>query len=96
MIMNIFRLVLCHFIGDYFLQDDYLASNKGKDWYLLFAHCMLYCLPFAFLYGYDYRLLVLLATHFYIDAMKARYKKIDILVDQILHYTIIFCLYILA
>lgn len=96
MIMNIFRLVLCHFIGDYFLQDDYLASNKGKDWYLLFAHCMLYCVPFAFLYGYDYRLLVLLVTHFYIDAMKARYKKIDILVDQILHYTIAFCLYILA
>lgn len=40
--IEIFILVICHIVGDYFLQTDYMATNKGKDWYLLFVHCVCY------------------------------------------------------
>lgn len=36
--MNYNILLLAHFIGDYALQNDYMALNKGKDNYVLFAH----------------------------------------------------------
>ena len=43
-------LVFCHLVGDYVLQNDFIAKNKGSNWYHLFVHCALYCLPF-----YDFR-----------------------------------------
>lgn len=39
-------LVFCHLVGDYVLQNDFIAKNKGSNWYHLFVHCALYCLPF--------------------------------------------------
>ena len=33
MIETILILVACHLIGDYVLQSNYLAMNKGKNWY---------------------------------------------------------------
>ena len=31
-----------HFIGDWALQNPWVADNKGKYWYVLFAHCMIW------------------------------------------------------
>ena len=45
-IKKIVLIVLCHLFGDYVLQCDFIASTKGKNWYHLFVHCALYCLPF--------------------------------------------------
>lgn len=52
MIETILILVACHLIGDYVLQSNYLAMNKGKNWYEMFVHCFLYCIPFYFVFGY--------------------------------------------
>lgn len=92
--MKLIEIIMAHAIGDYLFQSDYLAANKGKDWYILFIHCILYIVPFAFFFGLDWRILLLAGTHFVIDALKARYEKIDIWADQILHYVIGILLYI--
>lgn len=94
-IRSIIAIVLCHLVGDYLFQGDYLATNKGKDWYILFVHCALYCLPFLVIFGLTWKIGILFATHIVIDAAKARYNKIDIVTDQVLHYVIAFILFVL-
>lgn len=89
-----FWVVACHMIGDYVLQSDFIATTKGSNWYHLIVHSVLYCVPFAFLFKYmEYGMvyiIALLITHIIIDASKARYKAIDYLGDQVLHYLILF------
>ena len=92
-IKTIYKIFVCHFLGDYVLQTDFLANTKGKNWWHLVAHCFLYTAPFAVVFGLDWRIIFLFATHIVIDAMKARYKKIDYFTDQILHM-LINCIYI--
>jgi hypothetical protein len=45
------------------------------------------------MYGADWRLAALFASHIIIDALKARYKVIGYVCDQILHYGIAIVLY---
>lgn len=75
-------------LGDYVLQLDFIAKTKGNNWYHLFVHCFLYVLPFYMCYGFSWKILILLVSHLIIDALKARYNKINYLTDQILHYSI--------
>lgn len=83
-------LVICHLIGDYVLQSDYIATTKGASWYHLFVHSALYSAPFMLVFGpSDPRIFGLFLTHLYIDAMKARYKKIGYVADQLLHYWVL-------
>lgn len=91
--ITIWNIIFCHLVGDYVLQNDYIAKTKGENWYHLLAHCLLYVLPFRIVYGSDWRLMLLLITHIIIDALKARYKKITCTQDQIAHYAIAFLLY---
>jgi len=95
MIANIIKIIMCHFVGDYFMQTEYMAREKGKDWYVLFAHCVCYCVPFAIVYGCDINILLLLIFHFVADAAKARYHMMSILEDQLFHLWVVFLLYIL-
>lgn len=85
---NMIILVLCHLIGDYVLQSDYIARTKGENIYHLFVHSALYCVPFMVVFGASRPdcIFALFLTHMFIDAMKARYKKISYAWDQILHY----------
>lgn len=92
---NILVIIFCHLVGDHVLQLDHIAHTKGKSWYHLLVHCFLYCVPFYAVYGYDWKLCVLLASHIIVDALKARYEAIDYATDQILHYVIGFVLYAL-
>lgn len=85
----IYKLLLCHFIGDYVLQTDYLATTKGNNWWHLIAHCMTYTTVFLLLFGFDCRIVIILISHLIIDSAKARYKKINYMSDQILHITIL-------
>ena len=84
-ISKAYMLLALHMLGDYVLQTDFLAKTKGESWWHLLAHCATYTLSFALVYGVDWRIAFLLATHLLIDALKARYGKIDYLQDQILH-----------
>lgn len=85
LIQKLYELLACHFIGDYVLQIDFLAKTKGSNWWHLIAHCVLYSVPFAIVFGIDWRLCIIIAFHFIVDALKARYKKIGYVTDQTLH-----------
>ena len=84
------NLILYHLVGDYVLQCDFIAKTKGSNLYHLFVHCALYCLPFILLYGIDWKIGVLFASHIIIDVLKARFNKISYMIDQILHYIVLF------
>ena len=79
-------IVFCHLIGDYVLQSDFIASTKGKNWYHLFVHCALYCVPFLLVFGLSWQLAIIFISHLIIDPLKARYNKITYIQDQTLHY----------
>ena len=85
---DLITLVLCHLVGDYVLQSDYIAKTKGENWYHLFVHSALYCVPFMIVCGTSMPecIFALFVTHMFIDAMKARYKKINYTMNQTLHY----------
>jgi hypothetical protein len=85
---NFVYIVLCHLFGDYFLQSDYLAANKGKDWYILFVHSALYCIPFIVVFGLDIGAFYIFVTHFVVDAAKARWNDINLFQDQVIHYVV--------
>jgi hypothetical protein len=79
---------MCHLLGDYVLQVSFIAETKGNNWYHLFVHCALYCLPFFIAFGLGWQLAVIFATHMIIDLLKTRYSKINYITDQILHYSV--------
>lgn len=85
----IMLLVMCHMIGDYVMQTDYIASTKGKNWYHMFVHCVMYIVPFYICCGFVWQLAVIFVTHFIIDSLKARYNKINYWQDQVMHYCLI-------
>ena len=86
MIEKLFILVLCHLLGDYVLQIDCLAQNKGHNWYYLFVHCALYLVPFYYFFGFVWQLIPVFVIHIVVDTLKARYKKINYITDQVIHY----------
>lgn len=89
MIEKIFLLVMCHLVGDYVLQGDFIAKTKGQNWYHLIVHCCLYILPFYICFGITWQLALIFITHIVIDALKAVYGKIDYVTDQVWHYVLL-------
>lgn len=86
---TLLKLVMCHLVGDYVLQIDFIAKTKGKNWYHLLVHCLLYCLPFYLAFGFNWQFFVLFGTHIVVDAAKERYKKIGYVADQVIHYVVL-------
>jgi len=77
----------CHYLADFPLQGDYLASMKAKSWEHLVYHCATYTGVFVlFAHASPWAALALFAPHMVIDALKARYGVIKWLwLDQALH-----------
>lgn len=94
-ISKIYFCLACHAIGDYFLQTDFLATTKGKNFWHMLMHCLLYTIPFAMVFGIDWKILVLFGTHVLIDLLKSSWDLISYPADQILHLFILFAVYIL-
>jgi hypothetical protein len=66
--------LICHAIGDYVLQSDWMASNKTKSVVPALCHVITYALPFLFLRPSWLALAVIVSTHFVIDHWRlARY-----------------------
>lgn len=93
MIEIIFFLIFLHCLGDFPLQGAYLAENKGKNGYLLFAHSFIWAgtVSAGLLYFGMFavwKVLFLVAGHFVIDRWKARKQvsgNAELLIDQFLH-----------
>lgn len=90
------KLLMAHSLGDYFLQTNYLAMNKGKDNYILCIHSILYTFAIGLVFGNDINQLwywIILLTHIPIDYIKARGitpkimgEKNALVLDQSIHY----------
>ena len=76
-------------MGDYVLQTDFLAKTKGNNVWHLFAHSVLYSLPFMIVFGFDWKVQFIIGTHIVIDTLKARYKVLNYVTDQVLHLTVL-------
>lgn len=95
----ILQILFAHCLGDYFLQTDYLAMNKGKDNYILLIHSVLYTFAIWFIFGGMIPLVgywFILLTHIAIDYLKARGITVNkygdkkaLILDQITHYVIL-------
>lgn len=88
MLEKLSLLLICHMIGDYVLQGDFIAKTKGENWYHLFVHCVLYIVPFYICFGLCWQIAVIFIAHLIIDPLKARWGKITYWQDQLLHYLV--------
>jgi len=59
--------VIVHIFGDYFLQSDWMATNKKDKVLPCLVHAVIYALPFLILTRSLLALLVISGTHFAID-----------------------------
>jgi predicted Kef-type K+ transport protein len=62
--------IIAHLIGDYILQNDYIANKKTKETIPALIHVSLYSIPFFFIVGFSYELLFIVSTHFFIDRFR--------------------------
>lgn len=92
-IYQFFMLFCLHSLGDYVLQTDFLAKTKSTNMYHLVVHCALYVLPFAMMFGMDYRILLLFVSHFIIDILKCK-NRIPYDIDQLAHLAILAALFL--
>lgn len=90
------KILFAHSLGDYFLQTDYLAMNKGKDNYILCIHAILYTFAVSLIFGNEISQLwywLILLTHILVDYIKARGitskamgDKNALILDQSMHF----------
>ena len=90
------KILFAHCLGDYFLQGDYLAMNKGKDNYLLCIHAILYTFGVSLIFGNEISQLwywLILLIHILVDYIKARGitprimgDKNALILDQVIHF----------
>lgn len=59
--------LILHLLGDYVLQNDWMAQNKTKRHWPAFLHALLYALPFWLLHPSLAAWAVIFGTHFLID-----------------------------
>jgi hypothetical protein len=96
---SILWVLLAHYIADYPLQGDFLAQTKGKYWYSLLVHSIMYGLTIALCFKLMgvfaiWKAVVLVSSHIIIDYKKATAKNKDkalttyLYIDQFLHIII--------
>jgi hypothetical protein len=101
---NILWLLLVHYVADYPLQGEFLAQTKGKYFYSLLAHSIIYGLSIALCFKLlgafaIWKAFVLVGSHIVIDYKKATAKDKGkaltsyLYVDQALHIAINVILY---
>ena len=59
--------LICHLVGDYVLQTDWMARTKASSLVAAVVHSMVYSLPFVLITGLSWALLVIWSTHTLID-----------------------------
>lgn len=62
--------IIAHLIGDYIFQNDWIANEKTKNTSVALLHVLLYSIPFYFLVGFSWELLIISGSHFFIDRFR--------------------------
>lgn len=66
--------ILIHLFADYWLQNDWMALNKKKKFYIALIHSIIYTIPFLLLTRNILALLIICITHAIIDHTDIVYK----------------------
>ena len=94
---------LAHLIGDFLIQNDWMASNKKNNSFVAFVHVLTYLIPFVFTGLQWWQIALIGVTHFaqdsssFVDWFIRVWKKIPegergvmpLAVDQVFHLVII-------
>lgn len=59
--------LLCHLFADYWLQNDWMALNKKKHFWIALVHSIVYAIPFLLLTRSIFALSIICITHAIID-----------------------------
>ena len=59
--------LICHLLGDYVLQTDWMARTKTSNLFAAMVHSFFYSIPFTLITGISWTLVVILLTHAIID-----------------------------
>jgi hypothetical protein len=59
--------LILHLVGDYIIQNDWMALNKSKRWWPAIAHVITYTIPFLLITQSWKALAVIGLTHLLID-----------------------------
>jgi Protein of unknown function (DUF3307) len=59
--------LVAHVVGDYLLQSDWMAREKGRRWLPAAVHAILYAVPFVLLGPSLKGWLAIAASHFVLD-----------------------------
>lgn len=59
--------IFAHLIGDFLLQNDYLAENKKKNSLVCLLHVCFYIIPFIIFCSFNWLQLLLIAAEHYIQ-----------------------------
>jgi hypothetical protein len=59
--------LLCHLVGDYVLQTNWMARNKCKKTAVAVVHAFFYILPFVLITRSPLALAIIFSTHLLID-----------------------------
>jgi hypothetical protein len=59
--------LLCHLVGDYVFQTNWMAHNKSKKTAVATLHAFLYVLPFRLITPSPLALFIIFSTHLLID-----------------------------
>lgn len=66
--------LVCHTVGDYLLQSDWMAERKSRYALIALVHAVAYALPFLLLQPSIWAMLFIVGTHAVIDHLRlARY-----------------------
>ncbi len=75
--MSIFeKFIIAHIIGDYVLQNNWMALNKHDKLFPLFVHCYIYGLVFGLIYLDPFICLYVSILHLVTDRLP--FKKISL------------------
>jgi len=69
-----FDLFIAHLIGDYILQNDWMALQKKESTFHCLIHIMLYMIPFYFFHLSWPQLLIIAIQHFIVDRTNIIYR----------------------
>ena len=93
-------LLFAHFIGDWAIQPEWIATNKGNYWFVMLVHCIIWatciCIGLEYIGCYVlWKALFLIGGHYLVDSWKCRvYEKIPfcqqktykhLYIDQFIH-----------
>jgi len=78
--MNFIWLLFAHYIGDIALQSSWQADNKGRYWYVLFSHAMIWTACASMVLEYLglfelWKVALLLFGHMWMDWLKSTLPK---------------------